>query len=348
MAETQDDFAVLPISVALPDGSPLVLDPPVTSADQVSELRNRVANAICIHPEQVLLVHGSSELLDDTQPLGAMFPEGQAHEEQTVAAIRMPCRTRPSGYDEHIHYAAGGGSDLFATMVSQRVAFPPPQGININMMPFIPGKRASLPDEYSQYWPVIYSCEMRCADMDKVCYLTIMESYVEQGHSQRRPGLHVESPRVVLKEGGRCFDQLHGWGFSMGLAQVGGLYMGSNVTRSCQIWDCKLTEAEKVVGLLGDVEHLRETLGQGTYMNAGEIWWLTDTTPHESLPLEEGAYRQYFRLVTSSVGVWYAKHSTPNRLGVEPDPAVTKIVTHDKFEEAGLSQAFRENEEQQE
>ena len=38
----------------------------------------------------------------------------------------------------------------------------------------------------------------------------------------------------------------------------------------------------------------------------------------------------------TQVGVWYADHSTPNPLGVQPDPDVTKIGTGDKFSEEGI------------
>jgi hypothetical protein len=34
---------------------------------------------------------------------------------------------------------------------------------------------------------------------------------------------------------------------------------------------------------------------------------MSDATPHESVPLKEDTHRQYFRLVTSSVFVWYSK-----------------------------------------
>ena len=59
-------------------------------------------------------------------------------------------------------------------------------------------------------------------------------------------------------------------------------------------------------------------------------------TPHESLPLETSGYRQFFRLVTSQVSLWYRDHSTPNPLGVEPDPQITRVVVGDKFSEEGL------------
>ena len=59
-------------------------------------------------------------------------------------------------------------------------------------------------------------------------------------------------------------------------------------------------------------------------------------TPHQSLPLETSTYRQFFRLVTSEVSLWYRDHSTPNPLGVQPDPALTKVVAGDKFSEEGV------------
>ena len=66
--------------------------------------------------------------------------------------------------------------------------------------------------------------------------------------------------------------------------------------------------------------------------------------------MKKGAFRQFFRLVTSQVvinslfiyllgskvSLWYADHSTPNPLGVEPDPAITRIVVGDKFSEEGV------------
>ena len=66
------------------------------------------------------------------------------------------------------------------------------------------------------------------------------------------------------------------------------------------------------------------------------ITLICDRTPHESLPLPQSGCRQFFRLVTSEVSLWYADHSTPNPLGVQPDPAVTTKVAGDKFSLEGL------------
>ena len=135
--------------------------------------------------------------------------------------------------------------------------------------------------------------------------------------------------------------------------------MASNVADSTRIWNCKVKNPADVVGPLGDLQHMKSYLGDGETLDAGmgiglgisniksisislvlifgitflgEMVWITDCTPHESLPLPAGTYRQYFRLVTSDVSVWYADHSTPNPLGIVP-PENVKIVSGNKFDE---------------
>ena len=66
-------------------------------------------------------------------------------------------------------------------------------------------------------------------------------------------------------------------------------------------------------------------------MDANTLYWITDRTPHESLPLTAGTYRQYVRVVTSEVSLWFEEHSTKNPLGVVPDPSITKVVKGSKF-----------------
>ncbi|KAI9327833.1 hypothetical protein DFJ73DRAFT_964656 [Zopfochytrium polystomum] len=69
----------------------------------------------------------------------------------------------------------------------------------------------------------------------------------------------------------------------------------------------------------------------GMTIAAQELVWLTDRTPHEALPVREKVFRQFFRLVTSKVTVWYAAHSTRNdERGVVPQSDV-QIVEGDKF-----------------
>ena len=52
--------------------------------------------------------------------------------------------------------------------------------------------------------------------------------------------------------------------------------------------------------------------------------------------MTQAGYRQFFRLVSSEVSLWYRDHSTPNPLGVLPDPALTTTVAGDKFSPEGV------------
>ena len=93
---------------------------------------------------------------------------------------------------------------------------------------------------------------------------------------------------------------------------------------------------------------------------------MTDCTPHESLPLPKGTSRQFFRLVTSKesrhlkvlyrismlislfqqVSVWYADHSTPNPLGIEP-PKNVVILRGSKFQRGEpVERTFEESSEE--
>ena len=147
----------------------------------------------------------------------------------------------------------------------------------------------------------------------------------------------------------------------------GGIFMASSVANSTRVWNASidldsalpssrsegLTSSSSssssssnlspravvgdgsVVGRLGDLEHLRGALGKGVTLDAGQLVWMTDRTPHESMPLKAGTYRQYFRLVTSEISVWYKEHNTPNPLGVLPgDPG--KFHSHYRLKREAL------------
>jgi hypothetical protein len=76
----------------------------------------------------------------------------------------------------------------------------------------------------------------------------------------------------------------------------------------------------------GGLEHMRPRLGPPRLLEAGELCWLTDRTPHEALPLpndKDRVYRQFFRLVAGPIDVWYARHNTPNPLGLQPEARVS-------------------------
>jgi hypothetical protein len=56
---------------------------------------------------------------------------------------------------------------------------------------------------------------------------------------------------------------------------------------------------------------------------------LTDRTPHESLPVETKVVRQWLRIVTSDVSIWFKRHSTANPLCALP--ASVSVIEDNKF-----------------
>ena len=192
--------------------------------------------------------------------------------------------------------------------------FPAPRGININMMPYIMGEPSSVPEEYRGYLPIISMCDIPEDERGKTGYITITESLVSAGRSQRRPGPHTERHGKDRGWGG-------GWG---GLS--GGLYIASSLGGSTRIWDTLILEP----GEGGDLSQIESELKRvpSDVMKENTLYWLTDATPHEALVQETSTYRQFFRLVTSEVDIWYRDHSTENRLGVAPD---ARILNGSKF-----------------
>ena len=133
---------------------------------------------------------------------------------------------------------------------------------------------------------------------------------MEAGTSQRRPGLHVDSPgRVKIKDQEDLGQELmegrgsghrwegHHWGEgnahfaeeikSSGETEgeeaedenyfvvYGGIFLASSVSNSSRAWNCEVSP--EAVGRLGDIEHLRWALpGEGNVLKAGQLYWITE------------------------------------------------------------------------
>lgn len=186
------------------------------------------------------------------------------------------------------------------------------------MLPFRMGDKASLQEKYHEYFRLIMACNVPKEELGKVGYLTVSETYVKKGDTQRRPGIHVEKVSETSNWGGN-------WGGGGGNGGSG-LYMASNVDDTCRVWDYHV----ETPGHLGDCEHLRDYLTNPISMKAGMLIWMTDSCPHEALPQHESAQRQFFRLVTSRVDFWYSAHNTLNPL-VPHLPKHVKIIHKNKF-----------------
>ncbi|KAI8613106.1 hypothetical protein BC830DRAFT_1230763 [Chytriomyces sp. MP71] len=167
-----------------------------------------------------------------------------------------------------------------------KVDFPPPlkhedgvsfQEIYFNMMPFLmPAKHwyeadkplPTLPPALHRYSDMIRQCLEFCpGEAEKVCYITVEEGWVNASVAQRRPGLHTDSPGAPSHElVSKCELVMpwHHWGFGMVMKHVceGGIFIASNTTDSCRVYDCVLKDPS-VVGKLGDLEHMRHVLDRG-------------------------------------------------------------------------------------
>ena len=235
-----------------------------------------------------------------------------------------------------------------------KLKFPDPlqDELNINMMPILLSYdeiQDQLPSDLHGYIPWIIGCgQADPGQFNKICYLTIHESFVEKGKSQRRPGLHIELPGDIAgaSAGGKA-EYFSGWGG--GYEQQDGIFMASNVDDTCAAWNCRIIDKEtsmlgklKNIGSkteygmdsMGGIEHLRMALPKDKkyLLKKNRLYWMTDRTPHEALPMKEDGWRQFFRLVGHKLDVWYEDHSTKNPMGIVPDPNFTKIVKGNKFE----------------
>ncbi|KAJ8600525.1 hypothetical protein CTAYLR_009217 [Chrysophaeum taylorii] len=228
---------------------------------------------------------------------------------------------------------------VFACVVAN-VAFPEPTGIYCNMLPIVIGDIDSIPENMRHYACILAACPVSRSEWDEIGYLTIDERDVEEGTTQRRPGLHAEATPNLLPANFEPADDTWptlAWGAGYYVEDCerlghfeGGLFFASNVARSTRVWNCR-ANGKAPRGPLGGIDHLRPALGPGVDLDEGDLVWITDQTPHEARPVDvPGGKRQFFRLVTSKIDAWYADHSTPNPLGIVPPDYVT-IVRGDKF-----------------
>jgi hypothetical protein len=196
----------------------------------------------------------------------------------------------------------------------------------INMMPFVIGEKDSLPREYHSYWPIIKSCPIHKREFGKIGFLSVRESYVQSGNSQSRTGIHTERPNCGQAWGGPWGGVHYPSAKNAKNNKFSGIFMASNTSNSCRIWDALVDKP----GHLGDISHLSHLFSkdQSHVMEENTLYWLTDQTPHEALPLKYSQIRQWFRLVTSDVGLWYRRHSTENPLGIKPK---CKVIEENKF-----------------
>ncbi|KAH9157562.1 hypothetical protein AeRB84_000604 [Aphanomyces euteiches] len=155
------------------------------------------------------------------------------------------------------------------------------------MMPFIMGDPMALPQSCRRYQPLIEEC-LGYNDRGDIGYLTMHEGWLVEG--------------LTLSTD---FASHWGGGYLTGNILHGGIFMASTAANSCSVWNVYVDDSHQVRGPFGDVEHLRSVLDENVHgyreLEANELIWMTDATPHESLPVRERTFRQFFRLVTNNL-----------------------------------------------
>jgi len=203
-----------------------------------------------------------------------------------------------------------------ALLQFEQVRFPQPMDVVINMMPIITGDASSVPRYLHGYLPLIAATGLAAG---KLSYLTVHESFVLPGQTQRRRGVHTDG--TVLS----CWGG--GWGGGDPQPKPEpqpeptppkkpdkGIYMASTDGR-CHAWNVMAYDVDEH----GAIANMSLPLNKAHMLAPETLYWMTDRTPHESLPSLRPHFRQFFRLVADDIGVWWARHSTANPFGVQPN-----------------------------
>ena len=207
--------------------------------------------------------------------------------------IRCPKTTADDDDEDGALYFTNLGSahSAFGSF-SERIKFPPPTDIDINMMPFILATNfddSKLPMYLKPYWRVIrriseaedyklnygrdfFRNPKAESEIGKVCFLTVHESFVDAGSTQRRPGLHVDCAGVVKFAGasggetGGCegagdswrLDYYH-WGF-------GGCYLIPRSKSKADDDDVETDEEYETVEIRSEGDYHYRVFTGGIYM----------------------------------------------------------------------------------
>lgn len=187
------------------------------------------------------------------------------------------------------------------------IAFPEFTGARCYMMPMIQGRPESLPAEFSGYADAVERFVM-AGEEGQLGYITIDESFVESGKSQRGYGagertLHTEACRS---------EKLLTWGPTWGparedpnspgfveLARDLRVVIANSIADTCMVWDVDVLDTTFDGDLsLRAAEFPRSA---GRMMAAGEVMEIGIFTPHEPIPQPVSGERQFFRIVGKGV-----------------------------------------------
>lgn len=191
-------------------------------------------------------------------------------------------------------------------MIINQIQFPEFTGIKCNMMPFIQGDSSSLPEIYRPYSKII---DENFLEFGEIGLLTIDESFVEQGKSQRGYNAANMNRNVHIEVGRN--ERGNRWGSGSGSVNTwGGRYdtvldddtmvlIANNVSDTCRVWDTK----EFAFTENGDLSEYIDKYPEenGILLKSGEVAKISIFTPHECINQSHSSHRQFFRIIGKGV-----------------------------------------------
>lgn len=179
------------------------------------------------------------------------------------------------------------------------IAFPAYDSKRCLMMPYIQGRPESVPEELRTGYEEIL--ETLILEDGETGWLTIDESEVVAGKAHRGDrskhgrALHTEVNNDSRWGGG-------GWGNKKSpvyLTRDTRILVASSIGGTTAYWDAEQVETTED----GDIGHLAHLypMEDAIILDAGEVAEFGIFTPHESLPVEESAKRQFIRIIGQGV-----------------------------------------------
>jgi hypothetical protein len=189
-------------------------------------------------------------------------------------------------------------------MIINTIQFPLFTGIKCTMMPFIQGDSSSLPEVYKPYAKIINENYL---EKDEIGFLTIDESFVDGGKSQRGYNSKGISRNVHIEVGRH--ENINSWGGGGG-SSWGGKFntilddntmvlIANSISDTCRVWDAKEMSFTKDGDLSSYIEKYPESTG--ILMKSGEVAKISIFTPHECIAQNKPSNRQFFRIVGKGV-----------------------------------------------
>jgi hypothetical protein len=198
-------------------------------------------------------------------------------------------------------------------LIVNQIQFPEFTGISCTMMPFVQGDSSSLPDQYNSYRNII---DNNFLEKGEIGFLTIHESYVKAGKSQRGYNSKGVNRNVHIEVGRH--HNINCWGGSVStwgnhyntlLEDDTMVLIANSISDTCRVWDTKELAYTKD-GDLSDYIH-KYPEHTGINLKSGDLAKISIFTPHECIAQIESGIRQFFRIVGKGV-IGREEHFTIN------------------------------------